>query len=49
MEYIKIEDVLDLYGLKIVENPEWLWVVMGSGDGSLIRFERGAPQVRRVV
>ena len=32
MDFIKIEKVLDSYGLKIVENPEWLWVIIDAAD-----------------
>jgi hypothetical protein len=40
MDYIKIEEVLDSYGLKIVENPEWLWVVLDAANHVLFGIKR---------
>ena len=39
MDYIK-EEVLDSYGLKIVENPEWLWVVLDAANHVLFGIKR---------
>ena len=40
MDYIKIDEVLDSYGLKIVENPEWLWVVIDAANHVLLGIKR---------
>lgn len=32
MNAVRIEEILEANGLKTVENPEWLWVVLDGAD-----------------
>ena len=32
MQSIKLKEVLEANGLKVVESPEWLWVVLDAED-----------------
>lgn len=40
MEYIKLEKILESYGLKIVESPEWLWVIVDAANHVLFGIKR---------
>ena len=40
MESIKLKEVLEANGLKVVENPEWLWVVLDAEDHVLFGIKR---------
>ena len=32
MNAVRMEEILEANGLKTVENPEWLWAVLGGAD-----------------
>ena len=40
MQSIKLKEVLEANGLKVVENPEWLWVVLDAANHVLFGIKR---------